>query len=783
MQYGAGRASDVIRSTAARSVWVAAGLFVCTAALFAPTIDHGFVYDDSHSIVDNTRLRDWQQIPTYFVDPAAFSAMPQAQMYRPILLTTYAVNFALDGPRGFHLVNVLLHAAAAVLLWYLLGSLGFTLSVALSSAVLFAVHPLATEPVNYISSRSSSLSALWLLAAAIAISGPRRSFQPLRMAAWTLMGVLTKATGVVIAPLIGWYLLTAGQLRRWRLILGSVVVSLLYLSYTRSIVGRAMLDPVRDYVAQWSTQLKTLPFYLHTMSMPTRLSIEPQFCVSSGPFSIVVAASMFLVLSAGAIIWQMRHKDWRLSFGAGWFLLALLPTLLVPLNILVNEHRLYVALPGAIICLAVLLTPLPRVRSWLALTAIILCLLTIQRNQDWASPNTIWEASIARGPLMPRAHINLGKVLLEQGQYEEAIKTTLVGLNLDPGLARGHYNIATANLHLRRLAEAIASFERALEIDPQMMEAWNNLGNTYKELGRFEEAVDAYRRALIVTPSGSIYHNLGSTFLAACRYDSASNYFDKALRHQRQTESDGGGRETYIGLARSLRRGQRLPESVQTLTKALQDYPLDAGLLELLAQTHAALGYHGQALATYGRTGKPMAEIRLRLGQVALRRADSKLAERHFEQGLLAKPDDPRLYNALGEVRLLQGRRDLALAAFRRAAQLEPTLSVAFRNIGLVYLQHKRHVEALAALERARQHETEGGEAKTWELLAHVYEGLGQIPQAIHAYGRAIERAPERAILYYNLGVLHNRSGATRQGQRLLREALDRDPSLAVAPD
>jgi tetratricopeptide (TPR) repeat protein len=54
---------------------------------------------------------------------------------------------------------------------------------------------------------------------------------------------------------------------------------------------------------------------------------------------------------------------------------------------------------------------------------------------------------------------------------------------------------------------------------------------------------------------------------------------------------------------------------------------------------------------------------------------------------------------------------------------------------------------------------------------------------AIHAYERALERAPERAILYYNLGVLHNRSGATRQGQRLLRQALDRDPTLAVAQD
>ncbi|MBT4097191.1 MAG: tetratricopeptide repeat protein [Gemmatimonadetes bacterium] len=767
----------------ARSVWVAAGLFVGTAALFAPTLDHGFVYDDSHSIVDNVRLRDWQQIPTYFVDPAAFSVMPQAQMYRPILLTTYAVNFALDGPSGFHLVNVLLHAGAAVLLWYLLGSLGFSRSVALGSAVLFAVHPLTTEPVNYISSRSSSLSALWLLTAAIAIAGPRRSFQALRMAVWTLMGVLTKATGVVIAPLVVWYLVTAGQLRRWRLILGPVVVSLLYLSYTRSIVAKAMFDPVRDYAAAWSTQLKTLPFYLHTMSMPTRLSIEPQFGVSSGPFSIVVAASMFLVVSACAMVWLMRHQDWRFSFGAGWFFLALVPTLLVPLNILVNEHRLYAALPGAIICLAVLLTHLPRARSWLVLATVLLALLSTQRNQAWSSPNTIWKDAIARGPLMPRPHVNLGKVLLEQGQYEEAIEATMAGLNLNPGLARGHYNIATASLHLRRLEQAIASFERALEIDPQMMEAWNNLGNTYKELGRYQEAVEAYRHALTVRPSRSIYHNLGSTFLAASLYDSAAIYFDKALRLQKQTESAGGGRETYIGLARSLRRGQRLPESVRALTEALQDYPLDVGLLELLAQTQAALGYHDQALATYGRTDKPLPEIHLRLGQVALQRADSKLAERHFERGLLAKPDDARLHNALGEVRLLQGDRDLALAAFRRAARLEPTLSVAFRNIGLVYLHHKRHVEALAALERARQHETEGGEAKTWELLAHVHEGLDDIPMAIHAYERALERAPERAILYYNLGVLHNRSGATRQGQRLLRQALDRDPTLAVAQD
>ena len=87
-------------------------------------------------------------------------------MYRPVLLASYALNYAWAGvdPRSFHVVNVLLHAANAVLLLYLAIALGFAPFAAWAAAAIFAFHPLAVETVHYVSSRSEGLMALGVLA-------------------------------------------------------------------------------------------------------------------------------------------------------------------------------------------------------------------------------------------------------------------------------------------------------------------------------------------------------------------------------------------------------------------------------------------------------------------------------------------------------------------------------------------------------------------------------------------------------------------------------------------
>ncbi|MBT3345162.1 MAG: tetratricopeptide repeat protein [Gemmatimonadetes bacterium] len=756
----------------------AIGLLVWVVVLFGSTLDHGFHYDDAHSILDNPRLQDWRQIPSFFVDPGAFSIMPQARMYRPMLLSSYAVTYALGGGAvAFHLVNLALHAIVVLLFWRLARHLGSGESVALALAAIYAAHPLVSEPVNYISSRSSSLSTMFTLAAVLCVAGSPSRWQALRLAGWTAAAVLTKATGLMVLPISILYLLLTRQAHRWRLVVGSGLVVLAYVVGTRAIIGKALGEPVRGLISQLSTQSKAIGYYLQTLIMPTGLSVEPQFSVSSSFLEIPVLMTVVLTGSLLAVIWAERGQRRLVSFGSAWFLLALAPTLVVPLHVLVNDHRLYAALPGALLGLGAVASRL-RVHRQVVVVGLagLFAILTFQRNADWSSPALIWEKAIARGPRMPRSHINLGKVHLEAGDFEQAIRATQSGLRLDPGLARGHYNVATAYLHLGRYEQSIAGFERALEIDPAMAEAWNNLGNVYKELGRSNEAVESYHRALDLTPQGPVYHNLGSAYLAAAAHDSAALYFEQALRRTPDK------RETHIGMARALRRAGRLLESQRSLTVALKRWPMDGEFLALLAHTQAALGRDEVALTTFGRTTRSQADIRLQLGKAALGRGDWQHATSHFEAGLVVAPEDGPLHNALGEARWLSGDQTRALELFRRAARLEPDLSDAYRNIGLVNLRHGRHVEALAALERALHLESEAGDSfgqgRTWELIARAQEGQKDWPAAIAAYTRAIEREPTRAILYHNLGVLTERVGSQPQAERLYREALARDPSL-----
>ena len=138
-----------LTNSAAAAPWTV--LAVLALLAYHNSFDNSFHFDDSHSIVDNPHIRSLANIPRFFVDPAAFSVMPQGAMYRPLLLVSYALNYAVSGYEiaSYHVVNFLLHVVNAGLV-YLLGLrlLGCRRS-ALMGAALFAVHPVLSEPVNY----------------------------------------------------------------------------------------------------------------------------------------------------------------------------------------------------------------------------------------------------------------------------------------------------------------------------------------------------------------------------------------------------------------------------------------------------------------------------------------------------------------------------------------------------------------------------------------------------------------------------------------------------------
>ena len=143
-------------------------------AVFGNALQMPFHYDDLHSILYNPHIRSLADVPRHFVDPSTFSSRVRGYMYRPLLMSTYSLDYALWGASaaGFRVVNLLLHVIASALFGRL-AARWVGRGAGVGAAALFLVHPLHSETVAYISSRSDLLVAVFSLGALVVLRGVR----------------------------------------------------------------------------------------------------------------------------------------------------------------------------------------------------------------------------------------------------------------------------------------------------------------------------------------------------------------------------------------------------------------------------------------------------------------------------------------------------------------------------------------------------------------------------------------------------------------------------------
>ncbi len=492
-----------------------------------------------------------------------FSRDADKGMYRPLLLVTYALNYAVGGYEvgGYHLVNIALHATnAALLLW-----LGYLLSgrllVGFLAGIMFAVYPLTTEPVNYISSRSDTLSAMFYLLGIclfVRVSKNGRSTLYVATVGALILGLLSKSTAITLPAVLLAYEYVyhcSFSLRLFcrRLFPWHAVYLLTTLSYIEVIRRNGFLlssleRPVRDGATQLYTQMKAFGYYAKLLLWPWDLNVEHQFFEASSAATPSVILSVLLVCSLLFMMYRVLLARMKLPLFLGfWGVVSLLPTSIVPLNVMVNERRLYLA-SGAL-CIAIgcalarMIEPSYAYRSvrYMCLGALIAVLgsLSILRNSIWASDFSLWTDAVAKAPMMPRAHLYLGnahkrvavttsdkdKVRYHwnaaAASYERAIK---VKPN-DILAVRSLNNLGSVNFELGNYALAETAYREALKLDPQYADALINVGNIYQQRalslrdsdvgrpGLFQTAITYYRRALAIFPNHSAaYGNLGFAY-------------------------------------------------------------------------------------------------------------------------------------------------------------------------------------------------------------------------------------------------------------------------------
>lgn len=535
------------------------------ALAYANTLHVPFVFDDEANIVNNPGLRGSGHL--------AFSEL------RYVGLLTFAWNYAWGGldPFGYHLVNLAIHLASAIVVYGLVATTLRTPALAPADeaprapaaspwlcALLFVAHPIQTQAVTYTVQRLASLATLFYLLAVLAYARARLGRAPTRRAVFyvaalaaAVLATKTKEIAFTLPAAIALYELCflRGRWRRWLAVLPFAAVALLIplalLKHAAGGQAAVGLDQAVHAGASSSipraayllTQPRVIVTYLRLLCLPVAQNLDYDFRISRSAGDPAVIASALLVaalLGAGLLAYLCSRRDSDasprlrlLAFGAFWFFLALaVESSVVPLADVIFEHRLYLPSFGAFLAAAVgfatLQARLPPARAWMARVAMALVVLALAiathaRNSVWGDDGGLWLDVLAKSPNNARAHNNAGNLYFApRGRVDEAIGHFQTALRLRPGFAEAHANLGIAYERQGRLDEAVAQYEAAIRLSPHQASAHNNLGGIYLARGRTEEAVRhilAYVRLAPEAYDG--YYNLALAYQSLGRKDDA----------------------------------------------------------------------------------------------------------------------------------------------------------------------------------------------------------------------------------------------------------------------
>ncbi|MBI3580890.1 MAG: hypothetical protein HY098_02230 [Nitrospinae bacterium] len=437
-------------------------------AAYANALGGSFQFDDWNIIVN----RDDVHTLGRFLTTASHGA-------RPLLNLSYAMNWAASPrPFGFILVNVLLHAANALLAFFVAKKLVESLSTwdekgagtcAFVVARLFALHPVQTESVSYVAGRSESLMAFFYFASFLAyLDGAGRE----RAAPFSLFSLFMFACALAAretAATLPAALFLYERLRKepgpWSdaakrlapfcllLLLGALVMAAspryrFLLAYSMNIRGAASAA---------ATNLLGIGYLLSRVVAVGGLNIDPDLRVadSFSPPVILLAASFAAALT---FAWVVRKRAPLVSFGIGWFFLHLVPTnSVIPRLDVASEHHLYVPLFGLILAVFGPLTATNpavvksgRARVAFGLLLFLLFAFTVHRNAAYATEIALWEDAAAKSPAKARPHNNLGHAYHLAGRFADAEREYRAALACDPGFYKSRRNLSRLEDDLRK---------------------------------------------------------------------------------------------------------------------------------------------------------------------------------------------------------------------------------------------------------------------------------------------------------------------------------------------
>jgi len=513
---------------------VACLLIACLSFLaYLPALSGEFVYDDERFIGKNPPVTHLTaaNVVRYFTDPTSQSIIGH-DIYRPLRTLEFAVDWAISGGRPwfFHLRSMLYHALACVLLYAVLRRLLEADMPALLGALAFALHPVQTESVAWITSRGDVLLLVWFLLALLLYLRER----PLLAALAFLVALLSKETAVFFPAAV--FLVDLFRradlrpLRRWAWYGAYATMAVAYVVFWVFLVAGARLEDVGHLGGKWwggsypmtlLTMTKGFVHYARVIAFPVHFTVDYHVPVSTGlGVGEVVAIVILAAIAAAAVAGGRRSR-----LALAWFFLALLPVsnLIRPIGIPTAERFLYLPLVGVALWAGPVLAGHRRLAA-----AVLACLfvLTFARSRIWRTNDSLWFAAekVAR---TPRGLDHLaGRELEAAHEARDLLKLA------EPG-ARGPVEermLGHARATVRIVDDVMALYATVIRLEPTDI-AFRNLprkANALVILGRPKEALVVAREAVRNKGGRLAYFNAALALQELEVWDEAARHLQTA---------------------------------------------------------------------------------------------------------------------------------------------------------------------------------------------------------------------------------------------------------------
>ncbi len=698
-------------------------LSLLTAAIYSNSLFVPFVFDDHHTLVDNSSIRDLRNLDDL-----------SGSRYMGFLSFALNYHFGRLNVFGYHLVNLIIHITNGFLVYGVVLLLFQSISnprrtsqskgarddfprsqpaagfgIAWVTALAFVAHPIQTQAVTYTVQRFASLAALFYLLAVFCYlkwrldpsGGKTRYFWYAAAFLSTIFAMKTKENSFTLPLMIlllesiffpptGW--------KRWSSLIPFLLTLLIIpfstietfgeeepgLAQQTAEIGRA------EYLF---TQFRVIVTYIRLLFLPIHQNLDYDFPIYHSPFDPPVLLSfLFLLTLLGLSLYLLFSSRLPLyvsrltAFGLLWFFLALsVESSIIPIRDLIFEHRIYLPSVGLLLAagtaVAFGLSRWGSAPRWISPGIVSLLILALsvaayQRNSVWNDEVALWGDAASKSPRKLRPILNLGKAYQSQGRLDEAAESFRSALSLSPESGDATFNLGSVLQEQGRLEEAEEMYRRSLslkhDLQSQQVQAHNNLGVIYKDQGRIEEAIREFNEAIRRNPDyAAAHYNLGGI---------------------------------YKGLGR---------------------------LIE---------------------------------------------ASREYRIAIMLQPDDASAHNNLGVVYKDMGRVDDAIGVLRTALALNPDHAPAHNNLGLVYGNLMRDEEAIREYQTALRLKPEFWEASA--NLAHLFAREGRFEEAVKHYNDALGFNPDRAEIHANLAAVYQRMGRTEEARTHYEQALQIKPDF-----